>query len=172
MFSKGAGVLIVTGSHVLLFRDKKTQEYSDAGGHVDQGESWMQAAVRELLEESIGLFRISRDALSIELAPWPHYRAYVIKVRMNTKMRDIYDANKRDSQDMHVPDQWKETDDVAWVPMDSISKNSVDTLGRTLAISSRALGIVETFMKVPLSLRSKLRTTSLCKKVLTSFVSR
>lgn len=54
----GAGILLLFKNAVVLFRDRRTARYSDAGGAHEPNESLEQCASRELYEESAGLFDI------------------------------------------------------------------------------------------------------------------
>ncbi len=107
----GAGCLVITQdqanpaiSYFCLFRNKKTQQYGDLGGHVsaDQVPStntlW-ETAQREAIEESFDMFQMAtRSDTFVDISAIPSdtkYRAYVYLIRANTSgLSEIYRANR------------------------------------------------------------------------------
>ena len=107
----GAGCLIIAQdqanpalSYFCLFRNKKTQECSDLGGHIstDQVPStntlW-ETAQREAIEESFDMFQMTtRSDTFVDISAIPSdtkYRAYVYLIRANTSgLSEIYRANR------------------------------------------------------------------------------
>lgn len=127
----GAGVILVehyilrhplsnavtrSGLTVILFREKRTGRYSDAGGANNGGESAEQCASRELLEESVGLFDIDLDDPKItrcRISLSSGYTAFVLPVRHhNGVQKRYYVENLKSTAAAEVPYYMKETDDM------------------------------------------------------------
>jgi hypothetical protein len=106
------------GPALILFRDWRTGHYSDGGGAIDAGQTAMQAAQRELKEESIGLFRVDLGKCRVEdtvtiRGSWGAFVAFVVRVvgpRREGIVQRRYYENLEVSQSLRgLPSCWKET---------------------------------------------------------------
>lgn len=140
----GAGVILVehltirnqdvikSGLAIILFREKKSGRFSDAGGASECGESAEMCASRELNEESIGLFDVDLTM------PWvskyrvhlsPGYTSFVVPVKHCAGGINYahYMCNLKslEASTVDVPYFLKETDDMRWFFVDDIVKAGI-----------------------------------------------
>lgn len=155
-----SGVLLFQNYHkngsssltVLLFRDKHSGMYSLLVGGVDPGETVVQTAARECMEESLNLFRPSTVVLSN--SPYvvhKNTRCYILRAPDNTQS-SWYDTNRHIiNSHSNIPHEWRETDRIARVdinnlPMSLLSSHghiqAVDTNGNTITIMARDKAII------------------------------
>ena len=145
----GAGVILVehyvsridsrikrSGLAVLLFRDKKTGRFMDAGGSSDKGERMETCASRELKEESLGLFDIDIFAANKQkISLSSGYSAFIVPVRHHRSTRENYLKNlSLIASREGLPYYMKETDDVRRFFLDDLL--AYGTAGPTLGTSA------------------------------------
>lgn len=120
----GAGVVLIEayndrkvgrrGLAVILFQGRDGS-YAEGGGGVDAGETPLQAAARELKEESRGLFRLAPRSLhgpaaTIGGGRYVVFCARVVGPRGHGIRRADYEANMREIDAVAgVPACWRET---------------------------------------------------------------
>jgi ADP-ribose pyrophosphatase YjhB (NUDIX family) len=109
---------------VLLFRDKGSGKYLDPGGGFGPGDDAVTCAVRELAEESLGLFRLDPAVVrqlrrrGIRMRSGRHdYTVFVVHVRGPAGAgirRAAYEVNRAvtERHASQLPAMWKETDDM------------------------------------------------------------
>lgn len=105
---------------MILFRDRLTGIYSEAGGSLDPRETPEECAQRELKEESLGLFRIniskalkSRHVRTVYTFGKKHigYCMWVVGPKGLGIRRTYYKFNRSLlKKQPDVPDAWRETD--------------------------------------------------------------
>ena len=179
----GAGVVLVElyrrkerparqGIAVILFREAGGAlkgQYSDAGGSVENGQSWELTAKRELLEESCGMFNIdvaraSRTHVSVNnmqytafFVPvwcahgieWWHYNENYTSLRQRQQQR----------QQQQIPKAWRETDAMTRVFLDDFAAplaswnsgtplSTYDVYGKEILVSARAAAAVRHFLRI------------------------
>ena len=142
----GAGVILVehyisrdmtsriirSGLAVILFRDRKTGKYTDAGGSSNDGECLEKCAGRELTEESMGLFdidlenrRLSKHKVSLSSG----YSAFVVPIRHPNGIKREYFTKNCECilGTADVPYYLKETDDMRRFFIDDLDNLSIFT---------------------------------------------
>lgn len=142
----GAGVLIVEDYYtkkgtiepcVLLVRNKASGLYMDFGGSYETKHGALSVTAHsELREESRNLFNIDKKHMKqyvdIPAGKGTFYRTYLIKI--NGISRKYFDFNKRLMDSLHakgqkVPRPWRETDQIAHIPISSINFNNLGARG-------------------------------------------
>ena len=108
--------IVKSGIAVILFRDRKTGRFTDAGGATDPGETAEGCATRELTEESAGLFRINLEDAHVakyRVFLSSGYTAFVVPVRHRMGIKKgLYMRNATDIASTDAPYFLKETDDM------------------------------------------------------------
>lgn len=174
----GAGVLLLehhtawhgatgqarSGLAVLLFRDRRSGRFTDAGGSTDQGETGEQTASRELFEESAGLFNIDLASPNIakqRVVLSSGYTAYVVGVRVPlgcvSRRLFLQNTGQIDAHSQALPTTLQETDDMRHVFVQDIVASGAlscnsrkasaipipDTTGAPLLLTKRAVCVLQ-----------------------------
>lgn len=182
----GAGVLIIEDYYtkngtiepcIVVARNASSGLYSDfGGGYSDRDKTLEQTAHKELREESNNLYNINPKHMkyyvdipgqSSSNVP-TFYRAFLIKI--NGTSRKYFNYNKKliDTLYQHgiaVPHSWRETDDIAHVPIKNIDFNLTSVRGKIILkdIDSRVIvlhGRVKKIINYAQSIISKLIITN------------
>lgn len=155
----GAGILILENYYkkngdiidsIIVVRNRYTGRYMDFGGTYEKKHKNLQeTAHHELREESINLYNIApkyfKTYFDIPSGRNMFYRVYVLKI--NGSQRKLFHYNKNIiHSDKNAPRYWKETDDIAHIPIDNIDFNVlnnkskfsiIDVNNRELKLTSR-----------------------------------
>jgi len=131
----GAGVLITEDYYtkqgeiipcLILCRNKSSLIYMDMGGaYESKHQSLNVTASKELREESANLFNINPIHLSVfqdiptSGSNKTFYRIYIIKI--NGVARKYYNHNKHLLDSSSIPRSWRETDQIAHIPIQGIN---------------------------------------------------
>ena len=163
----GAGVIVIENYYknnktipcFVIARNKASKQYSDFGGSYEKKHKNIAYTARfELLEESANLLNIpinhftrrnSFDLNASSTGIQKYYKVFVIKI--NGIARKYFNHNINTITKQHAPHQWKETDDIAHIPITNIdiiaiNKRGIVTLkdvdGRIITIAGRLKGIL------------------------------
>jgi len=141
----GAGVIVVEDYYkkdgtkipcIVLVQNNLSQLYSDFGGTYETKHGSLQkTAHKELQEESIGLFDITSKYFThyVDIPAGKHkYRVYSIKINGINRKCYHYNRNKiyhLIRNKIHVPSSWRETSDIAHIPIKNIDFDVLDKRG-------------------------------------------
>ena len=150
----GAGVLIVEDYYtkngtveqcIVVARNTSSGLYSDfGGGYSAKDKTLEQTAHKELREESRNLYNIDPKHMKYYVdipgqsnngPPASFYRAFLVKI--NGTSRKYFNYNKNLIDTLHlrgttVPHSWRETDDIAHIPIKYIDFNSTGFRGKII----------------------------------------
>lgn len=143
----GAGVLIVEDYYmkdgevvpcIILVKNKASGEYSDFGGSYEKKHiSLKETASKELQEESRNLFVIDPKFMTnyVDIPAFSNnfYRVYLLKINGANRKYFLHNKNLIDTahqNDTHVPRSWRETSDIAHIPIKNIDYDKLAVRGK------------------------------------------
>jgi hypothetical protein len=139
----GAGILILEKynkkngeivNSIIVVRNRYSGKYMDFGGTYEKKyKSLQETAHHELREESINLYNISpkyfKTFFDIPSGKDMFYRVYVIKIN-GTQRKYFHTNRKLIHNNKQVSRCWKETDDIAHIPIKNIDFNKLNDKSR------------------------------------------
>ena len=143
---------------IILFRNKRSQMYTDAGGFKQANKTINESASEELKEESCNTFRISSRLLTTSVMV-RQYKGFLVYIEgpINNNQHPIYSKYYKFNQNLLTnnkltPYSFKETDDLTRFYISDLFKNGIltargnficrDANGKTRSIDGRAKAII------------------------------
>jgi hypothetical protein len=165
-FYSGVGVILIemyydkitnrSGPALILFRQRKSNKYTDAGGFIDKNiDSLSKTASKELNEESCNLINISLEILNKSVSSrTSEYRTYFVYIE-NGIRRQYYYHNLNNLNGKSL--SYHETNDMTRVFIDDfnnmrrINNNNdndiIDVYNKTITIDNRTINTIDSLLK-------------------------
>jgi len=145
----GAGVLIIEDYYmkngtvepcIILVRNKASCEYTDFGGSFEKIHKSLQTTASiELREESRNLLNVSPRFMTekIDMPAFNNqfYRVYLLKINGISRKYFLHNCRLMDTlylKGIKVPRSWRETSDIAHIPIKNIDFNKLGVRGKII----------------------------------------
>lgn len=145
----GAGVIVIEDYYrkngtvepcIVLVKNKASGEYTDFGGSYEQKHNFLQeTASIELREESRNLLNVSSrfmtDKIDMPAFNNQFYRVYLLKINGISRKYFLHNCRLIDTlylKGTKVPRSWRETSDIAHIPIKNIDFNKLGVRGKII----------------------------------------